>query len=59
MAKPKTPKTDEELLKHLAEKAPEVLEARIDFHAIAREIVRTDADRIGGTPKRKKKNLRR
>ena len=44
MAKRKAVKTDEELLKHLTEKAPEVLEARIDFHEVVRRIVVAPVD---------------
>ena len=56
MAKRKAVKTDEELLKHLAEKAQEVLEARIDFHAIAERIVTTPKDQPSNAKKRNKKN---
>jgi hypothetical protein len=40
MAKPETAKTDEELLKHLQEKAPEVLEPRVNFQMLAADIPR-------------------
>jgi hypothetical protein len=49
-------KTDAELLKHLEERAPEVLAAKVNFDALVGKVLAAGSVDTGRAPKRRKPN---
>jgi hypothetical protein len=49
-------KTDAELLKHLEERAPEVLAAKVNFDALVGKVLAVGSVDTGHAPKRRKKH---
>jgi hypothetical protein len=47
-------KTDEQLLKHLEERAPEVLAAKVNFDALVGKVLAAGSVDTGRAPKRRK-----
>ena len=52
-------KTDAELLKHLEERAPEVLAAKVNFDALVGKVIAAGPVDTGRAPKRRKRKQRK